>query len=117
MSTNMYDHANELERALRDSEEFIQLKEMYEAVNNDTEAKQVFDEFRNVQVELQQKQMAGAEITEDEIANAQATANKVQENELVTKLMEAEQRMNFVINELNQIIVKPLQDLYGSLEQ
>ena len=117
MSTNMYDHANELERALRDSEEFVQLKEMYEAVNNDTDAKQVFDEFRNVQVELQQKQMSGAEITEEEVANAQAIANKVQENELVTKLMEAEQRMNFVINELNQIIVKPLQDLYGSLEQ
>lgn len=117
MSANMYDHANELERALRASEEFVQLKTMYEAVENDPEAKQVFDEFRNIQLELQQKQMSGVEITEDEVVNAQAIANKVQENETVTKLMEAEQRMNFVINELNKIIVQPLQDLYGSLEQ
>ena len=117
MSANMYDHANELERALRASEEFVQLKTMYEAVENDPEAKQVFDEFRNIQLELQQKQMSGVEITQDEVVSAQAIANKVQENETVTKLMEAEQRMNFVVNELNKIIVQPLQDLYGSLEQ
>ena len=35
MSVNLYDHANELERAIRQSEEYTQLQAMYDAVNSD----------------------------------------------------------------------------------
>ena len=31
--------------------------------------------------------------------------------------MEAEQRMSMIVNELNQIILKPLEELYGSINQ
>ncbi|MEK3887540.1 YlbF family regulator [Bacillus sp. FSL K6-3431] len=116
MTTNLYDYAYELEKAMRNSEEYVNLKEMYEAVEKNEEAKRMFDEFRNVQMQLQQKQMAGQDITEDEVMEAQAIANRVQENEEVTQLMEAEQRMSMAINELNKIIMKPLDDLYGSME-
>ena len=79
MATNLYDYAYDLEQALRKSEEYVYLKKMYDAVENDTIAKSMFDEFRNVQMQLQQKQMAGADITEDEIMEAQVVANRVQE--------------------------------------
>ncbi|MBS4177520.1 YlbF family regulator [Lederbergia citrea] len=115
MTTNLYDYAYELEKAMRKSDEYIHLKKMYKEVENDETARSMFDAFRNVQMQLQQKQMAGQDITEDEIMEAQSIANRVQENEKVTKLMDAEQRMSMAINELNKIIMKPLDDLYGKM--
>ncbi|HLU21111.1 MAG TPA: YlbF family regulator [Bacillaceae bacterium] len=117
MATNLYDQAYELEKALRTSEEFLNLKKMYEEVESDETAKSMFDAFRNVQMELQQKQMSGQNITEDEVMNAQAIANQVQANQKVTQLMQAEQRMSEAIGELNKIIVKPLDELYGMMNK
>ncbi|HEY4553702.1 MAG TPA: YlbF family regulator [Bacillaceae bacterium] len=115
MAVNLYDSAYELEKAMRNSEEYIHLKKMYKDVANDAEANRMFGEFRNVQMQLQQKQMMGQDITEDEVMEAQYIANQVQENDKVTRLMEAEQRMSNAITELNKIIMKPLDELYRSL--
>ncbi|MBW8349628.1 YlbF family regulator [Bacillus sp. IITD106] len=117
MATNLYDYAYELENALRNSEEYVHLKNMYAAVENDEIAKSMFDAFRNVQMQLQQKQMEGRDITETEVLEAQEIANRVQGNEKVTRLMEAEQRMSMSINELNKIIMRPLDELYGFINQ
>lgn len=113
--TNLYDYAYELEKALRKSTEFQNLKNMYEAVTNDQEAKTLFDEFRNVQMGLQQKQMAGYDITEDEVLEAQEIANRAQENEKVVQLMESEQQLSVTVTELNKIIMKPLEELYSEI--
>lgn len=115
MSTNLYDYAYELEKALRQGEDYTKLKEMYEAVLNDPFSKRMFDEFRDIQMSLQEKQMTGQEILEQEVQNAQSVAARVQQNPKIVNLMEAEQRMSMTINELNKIIMKPLDELYGSM--
>ncbi|MEW9501681.1 YlbF family regulator [Jeotgalibacillus marinus] len=117
MSINLYDHANEMERAIRQSEEFTQLKAMYDAVNKDESARGIFENFRDIQLGLQEKQMSGAEITEEEVEQAQKTAQLVQQHEIISKLMESEQRMSMLIQELNKVIMKPLEELYGSMEK
>lgn len=66
--------------------------------------------------QLQQKQMSGEEITQEEVEQAQKTVALVQQHELISQLMEAEQRMSMLIGELNKIIMKPLEELYGSPE-
>ncbi len=71
MAVNFYDVAYDLENALRGSEEFTRLKNLYDEVNADESAKRMFENFRDVQLRLQQKQMAGEEITEDEVQQAQ----------------------------------------------
>ncbi|MCA1056492.1 YlbF family regulator [Rossellomorea aquimaris] len=117
MAINLYDQANELERALRQSDEFLELKKMYDEVNNDESANKMFENFRNIQMTLQQKQMNGQEITQEEVEQAQKTAQLVQQHEKIGKLMEAEQRMSMVINDLNKVIMKPLEELYGSMQK
>lgn len=117
MAVNLYDQANELERALRESDEFLQLKKMYDEVNSDESSQKMFENFRDIQLRLQQKQMNGEEITQEEVEQAQKTATLVQQHEKISKLMEAEQRMSMVINDLNKVIMKPLEDLYGSMEK
>ncbi|KGX86153.1 YlbF/YmcA family competence regulator [Pontibacillus marinus] len=114
---NIYDQANELERAIRESEEFQGLKQAYEAVMADENAKQMFDNFRNTQIELQQKQMQGQEISEEEVEQARKVVETVQQHPQISKLMEEEQRLNTVINDVSKIITKPLEELYGAEEQ
>jgi cell fate (sporulation/competence/biofilm development) regulator YlbF (YheA/YmcA/DUF963 family) len=113
---NIYDTAYELEKAIRTSAEYVQLKKLYDEVNSDESAKRMFDNFRKIQMELQQKQMMGMEITQEEVEQAQKTVALVQQHATIGKLMEAEQRMSMIIGELNRIIMKPLEDLYGKME-
>lgn len=70
MAVNFYDVAYDLENALRGSEEFTRLKNLYDEVNADESAKRMFENFRDVQLRLQQKQMAGEEITQEEVTQA-----------------------------------------------
>ncbi|WP_110113826.1 YlbF family regulator [Bacillus sp. CGMCC 1.16541] len=116
MSVNVYDVAYNLEKAVRESDDYKSLKSLYEALNADPQAKQLFDRFRTLQMELQQKQMMGQEISEEEVQQAQQTVAIVQQNEKIAKLMEAEQRMSMLIGELNKIIMKPLEEIYGNPE-
>lgn len=111
---NMYDSAYELEKAIRESEEFKGLKVAFDTVMNDADARKTFEEFRDTQMELQQKQMQGENITEEEVEKARKVVELVQQHEAISTLMEQEQRLNLVINELSQIITKPLEELYGS---
>jgi cell fate (sporulation/competence/biofilm development) regulator YlbF (YheA/YmcA/DUF963 family) len=115
MSVNLYDAAYALEKAIRQSDEYKQLQQMYHEVNADPAAKNMFDQFRQIQMNLQQKQMMGQEISEQEVQQAQSTVGVVQQNEKIARLMQAEQRMSMIIGELNQLIMKPLEELYGNL--
>lgn len=117
MAINLHDLAYELEKGVRESAEYTQLKQLYAEVNNDPEASKVFSEFRDIQMKLQEKQMTGQDITEEEVQQAQQTVMLVQQHEKISKLMEAEQRMSMVIADLNKIILKPLEEMYGPVAE
>ncbi|WP_106498114.1 YlbF family regulator [Lentibacillus sp. Marseille-P4043] len=114
---NIYDSAYDLEKAIRESDEFKNLKEAYDAVMSDESAKQMFDNFRDTQMELQEKQMQGQDISEEEVEKARQVVELVQQHEDISKLMEQEQRLNMVINDVSRIITKPLEELYGDPSQ
>ena len=111
--SNVYDAAYQMEQAIRTSNEYMELKRLTDLVNSDPGTKGMFENFRNLQMQLQQKQMMGQEITQAEIEQAQKTVQLVQQNPTIAKLMDAEQRMSVVIADLNKIIMKPLEELYG----
>lgn len=114
MAINLYDAAYDLEKAIRQSDEYTRLQKMYDAVYADEAARKMFEEFRELQLNLQQKQMMGEQITQEEVEQAQKTVETVQQNLKIAQLMEAEQQMSRVINDLNQLIMKPLEELYSS---
>lgn len=113
MMSNIYDNAYSLEKAIRESVEFKNLKDAYEAVMRDPESKIMFESFRDTQMELQEKQMQGQEITEEEVEEARRVVESVQDNAIISKLMEEEQRLNLIIGEISSIITKPLEEVYG----
>lgn len=112
MSTNIYDTANQLEREIRESEAYVKLQTALGDIKSDTEASAVFQEVQGIQMKLQQLQQSGQEITEENIQEAQVISEKAGENEKVQNLMEAEQQISGMIDDLNRIIMQPIQDLY-----
>ncbi|WP_226038011.1 YlbF family regulator [Aquibacillus saliphilus] len=114
---NIYDSAYDLEKAIRESDEFQGLKQAYETVMADESAKNMFENFRTTQINLQEKQMQGQEISEEEVEQAKQVVELVQQHPDISKLMEEEQRLNVLINDVSKIITKPLEELYGSPEE
>lgn len=113
MTVNLYDLAYNMEQVIRSGSDFQTLENNFREVMEDDSTRNMFEKFRDIQIELQQKQMSGQEISEEEVQNAQQTVAMVQQNPKIAKLMEAEQRMSMVLGDLNRIITKPLEDLYG----
>ena len=113
MAVNLYDHANQLEQALRESDEYQAIQNAYEKVKENQESKDLFDEFRETQLSFQQKQMQGEEIGEEELQKAQEQAQKIENDSNISELMAAGQNMSQVFQEINQIIVKPLDEIYA----
>lgn len=113
MAVNLYDYANQLEQALRESEEYKAIKEAFANVKANEESKKLFYEFRETQINFQQKQMQGEEIAEEDLQKAQEQAQAIEKDENISALMNAEQKMSQVFQEINQIIVKPLDEIYA----
>ncbi|MEC1715078.1 YlbF/YmcA family competence regulator [Schinkia azotoformans] len=114
---NVYDVAYTLEKAIRDSDDFKRLKQLYDIVNNDASSKRLFDSFRETQFELQQKQMMGEDISEEDIQKAQQQFTLIGQHEGIAQLMQAEERMSMIISDLTRVIMKPLEELYGAPEE
>ncbi|GKQ42486.1 UPF0342 protein [Companilactobacillus sp. RD055328] len=111
---NIYDTANQMASDLEKTEEVIALKDVFGRLKADTEAYGVFDKVQNLQMELQQKQMSGAEITQEDIEKMQEFTTQFEQFPVINELMEAEKKVNDLINELNQIITKPIATIYQS---
>lgn len=109
---NVYDAANEIERDLREADQYVGLKEAIAEVKADEEANEVLVEFQGMQALVYQKQQMGQEISEEEAAQAQEVSKKMTENELTSNLMEKERELNQVLTDINEIIMKPIQELY-----
>jgi len=116
MNLTIKECANDLEIAIRKSEKYIQLQNRYEDVDNDEIAKKIFDDFRELQMFLQEKQMTGQRPTEDEVTTLQKQAGIMQKNEKISKLLDGEQELGMVIDEINKVFMRPMGELYGDMK-
>ena len=112
---NIYNEINALEATFRKTAEFEALQEAVAVVKADEDALTLFQNFRKVQMDLQQKQMAGEDLLEDELVYAQKTAQLAQQNGKILAMLEAEMKLSSIIEEVNRILVKPVQALYEGI--
>ena len=112
---NIYEDINKLQATFRKTAEFTALQEAVEAVRADEEAKTLFTNFREIQLQLQQKQVAGEELQEDELNYVQKAAQLAQQNIKILAMLEAEMALSTIIEEVNRIITQPIQGLYEGL--
>lgn len=107
--------AKYFEKFFRESNEYKNLQRVSMELNKDPQAKQVLNRINYLNSQLQQKQMMGQEIREQEVAALQNLEAAAQQNEKIRRLMEADYQVNMLMMEMNKIISKPLEELYGQL--
>lgn len=115
MTVNIYDDLNRLEATFRKTAEFSEVQQAVEVVKADEEALALFKNFRKIQLDMQEKQMAGEEIDAEELEYAQKTAQLAQTNEKIMAMLEAEMKLSGLIEEVNRVLMKPVQEIYESI--
>ncbi|WP_367342244.1 YlbF family regulator [Limosilactobacillus sp.] len=115
MVVNIYDTANEMEEQMNKTQEFTALKKAFADMQNDPDSMLLFTKFQSKQMELQKKQQAGQQPTQDEIKEMQDLAQQFSSKPLIKTLMEKEQAMDNMLQQLNEIITGPIRNLYNSV--
>lgn len=110
--TNIYDTANQLERDLRSTDQYKALEATFAAMKADETSYNVFKQFQNAQLEIQQMMGQGDAPDESKMQEWQEIAGKLEEYPLVKDLMAQEQAMDILMRDINEIVTKPMADLY-----
>jgi cell fate (sporulation/competence/biofilm development) regulator YlbF (YheA/YmcA/DUF963 family) len=107
------EYAHQLAIAIRESEDFKTLKEAMEQIEKEDTSQKMLDDFRQLQMELQLKQMQGQQITQEEQQKAQRLFETISLNPTISKFLQAEQRLGTVMEDINKIVMGPLAEIYG----
>ena len=106
---NIYDTMNQLERELRALPEYQAVVAALSAVKSDEVASELYTKFMAVQMKMQ----AGQLQEESEQKEAQELFMSLQDNAVMAELLTKEQALQTITGDLQDIIFKPLQELYG----
>ena len=116
MSTNLFEVANHLETIFRESNEYKSLQRLCTELSKDPQATQIFNKMNYISAQIQQKQMMGQEIGQQEVEALQKMEAIAQQNDKIKRLMEADYRVNMLLIELSKVISKPLEELYSKFQ-
>lgn len=111
--SNVYDHATALSKAIKESDQFTKVKTLQEQVQSEDTSKKMFDDFRQMQMQLQMKQMQGEELAQEEVEEANKLFETVKLNPTISQLLDAEQHLSVMIEDINKSIFAPLQEIYN----
>ncbi|WP_068496986.1 YlbF family regulator [Paenibacillus kribbensis] len=111
---NIYDKAHDLAKALKESKEVEEITAAMKLIETDPEAKQMLNDFRQRQMEVQQRMMSGDMPAQEEMEKMEKLFEVLSLNLNIRRLFDAERRLSVIIEDVNKIISDSLQHLYGS---
>ena len=101
---NPYDAAHMLARALKDSPEYKEFKDLKDKVQQNPSTKNMLKDFRKKQFAMQARQLSGQHVTEDEIQQLQNLQNILLQNPVVGPFFHAEYRFTQIMNDVYKIM-------------
>ena len=110
---NIYDNVNAVAENLRETAQYKTLRDAIAAVEGEPEAKAIFARFQQAQTQINQAVQSSNEPAEDQIKAWQEVANEMEKYDSLKKMLEAEKGLNQLLMEINDIITKPIAELYG----
>jgi cell fate (sporulation/competence/biofilm development) regulator YlbF (YheA/YmcA/DUF963 family) len=110
---NIYDKAHDLAKAMKESQEVEEITSAMKLVDADSESRRMLDDFRQRQMELQQRMMSGDMPAQEEMEKMEKQFEVLSLNLNIRRLFDAERRLSVIIEDVNKIISDSLQHLYG----
>lgn len=114
--TNIYDKASELEKALREDENFKSLEKAFKDLEEKEESKKIYDNFLKKQQEYMALLQSGEKPSDEEIKNLQELQKQVFEDKIVSNLIQIQQRVQVTLEDINKIIFKPIEELFNNFK-
>lgn len=111
-----YSLAYALAKKIEESEEYRLVKEAYEQLSKDPEAKRMFLDFRQRERELQEKQLTGEEIDGEEVERLKKLFDTIRLHQGISRLMENESRLMLLYEDIQKILAEPLGKLAETIE-
>ena len=101
---NPYDAAHILAKAIKESPEYTEFKNLKEKVQQQDTTKKMLKDFRKKQFTLQAKQMSGQQVSEEDTKKVQDLQNVLLQNPLVGPYLHAEYRLSTILNDVYKIL-------------
>ena len=112
MTVNIYDSVNQVASDLPQTQQFMAVQSAFAALKQDQVAFSMYKEFSELQEVLRNAQSSGQQPKEEDVKKLQELAKKMNDMDAVKNLMAAEQSLNQLLNDINSIIIKPINDVY-----
>lgn len=108
---NVYDEANSLSQALKNSEEYINFKTAKQYINLNPELKEKIDNFEKIRYENQMNLIKNGKQEQEEIKKVQEIYEEIIQIEEVKKYFDAELKFNILLADVNKIITEAVKDV------
>lgn len=103
---SIMDKARELAEAIAECEELKAMRSAEARMSLDPKAQEIIQEFQEKQRDFYNIQMSGGELNEQQKAEVQQIEQRMRQNENIRNFVEAEQKFEKLLNEVNLIIAQ-----------
>ena len=103
---NVYDEANNLARALKESTEYKNFVAAKEKLEQDPEKYEMAKDYMRKQMEIQSFQMLGNELTEEQITSYNAIANTIMGIPEIAEFFQAQMYFSVIFQDITDIMAK-----------
>lgn len=108
---NPYDKCHELAKAIKESQEYREYKEIKDKIMSVPDLKNKIDEFEKIRYEEQILALQGEKQSEEKMKKLQELYKILVENDEVKSYFDKEVRFNVLIADINKIIGEAIKDV------
>lgn len=108
---NVYDCVNNLAKAIKESKEYLEYKEIRERIFADSKMKEQVEEFEKIRYEEQILAMQGEKQSDEKMAKLQELYKILVQNSDVKDFFDKQVRFNVMIADVNKIIGESIKDV------
>lgn len=101
---NVYDEAHNLEKAIKESEEYKQYAEMKSKIAENESLKNMLGDFQKKQMAVQAKQMMGEDVNEEMMKSVQGLYGIIMKDPLAAEYLQKEMRFSMMMQDVYKIL-------------
>lgn len=107
----VYDEANNLAKAIRESKEYEEYKKAKEDLNNNPDMKQKVEEFEKIRYDVQVMAFQGEKQDEEKQKKLQEMYEILMKEPKIKDFFDIEVRFNIMLADVNKIISESVKDI------
>lgn len=107
----VYDEANNLAKAIRESKEYEEYKKAKEDLNNNPDMKQKVEEFEKIRYDVQVMAFQGEKQDEEKQKKLQEMYEILMKEPKIKEFFDIEIRFNIMLADVNKIISESVKDI------